>query len=43
MKKEIKFALFMSALLNVSVNELADAQSVFVDDYSNSIKKEGKV
>lgn len=42
MKKEIKFALAMAALLGVSVNEMADAQSAFVDDY-NKLKQEGRL
>lgn len=42
MKKEIKFALAMAALLGVSVSEMADAQSAFVDDY-NKAKQEGRV
>ena len=43
MKREIKFAFAMAALLGVSVNEIADAQSAFIDDYNKVIKQEGRV
>ena len=39
MKKELLFALIMSASLGIELEELADAQSAFVDDY----KKEAKL
>ena len=41
MKKELLFALAMSAMLQVSVEEIADAQSAFVDDFKqeNSVNK----
>ena len=43
MKREIKFALAMAALLGVSVSEMADAQSAFVDDYNKVMKQEGRI
>jgi len=41
MKREIKFALFMTALLGVSFEEAAAAQAAFVYDY-NKAQQEGK-
>lgn len=40
MKKDLLFALAMSAMLQVSVEEIAEAQSAFVDDFKqeNSVK-----
>lgn len=40
-KKNIAFALAMAAMLNVSVSELVNAQSAFVDDFK--AEKEGRV
>lgn len=41
MKKELLFALAMAATLHVSVEEIADAQAAFVDDFKqeNSVNK----
>lgn len=41
MKKELLFALAMSVALQVSFEEITDAQSAFVDDFKqeNSINK----
>lgn len=33
MKKELLFALAMAATLQVSIDEIAEAQSAFVDDF----------
>lgn len=39
--KNIMFAVAIAALLNISMSELMDAQSVFVQDFK--AEKEGRV